>query len=224
MNIEVRDLRKSYGDGEICTKVLCGISCYIESGAVCCLLGPSGSGKSTLLNVLGGIDRADSGSIKIDGESIEKLSIRKLSEYRRSKLGFVFQFYNLIPNLTIRENIETGVLSNKPLPINELIETLGLTEHQHKFPHQVSGGQQQRAGIGRALIKNPDLLLCDEPTGALDFHTAKEVLGLLQKINRDYNTTMIIATHNAAIAGISHRVIKLHNGGIKDNYKNTKIQ
>ena len=168
MYLELKDIKKSFGTGENRTQVLKGISCGIEKGKICVLLGPSGSGKSTLLNIIGGIEKADGGSISIDGELMESMNEKKLSLYRRKHLGYVFQSYNLIPNLTVRENIEVGAyLSSNPLPIDDMIKTLGLWEHQNKTPNQLSGGQQQRTAIGRAIIKNPGILLCDEPTGSV---------------------------------------------------------
>ncbi len=225
MNTQIDHVNKSYGQGESRSRVLKKISLTIEEGSICCLLGPSGSGKSTLLNILGGIDRADSGRVQVGNIRVDALTARQQIDYRRTHVGFIFQFYNLIPNLTLRENIESGAyLSRHPLDLDEMVATLGLRDHQQKFPNQVSGGQQQRAGIGRALIKRPSLLLCDEPTGALDYQTAKEVLLLLQKINRLYGTTMIIATHNQALARISHEVIRLHDGGVKDHMRNTAVE
>ncbi len=225
MYIQIDGINKSYGQGEGRAQVLKKVSLSLEKGSICCVLGPSGSGKSTLLNILGGIDYADSGRIKIDDKRIDSLTTRQLNLYRRTHIGFIFQFYNLIPNLTIRENLESGAfLSEKPFDLDEMVATLGLEAHQNKFPNQVSGGQQQRTGIGRALIKNPSLLLCDEPTGALDYQTGKDVLALLQKINQTFGTTMLIATHNQAFAKISHEVIKLHDGGIKEHIKNSTIE
>ena len=159
--------------------------------------GPSGSGKSTLLNIIGGIDGADEGSITIDGEQLEDMTEKKLSLYRRKHLGYIFQMYNLIPNLTLRENIEIGAyLSNRPLDVDELMQTLGIYAHQNKLPNQLSGGQQQRTAIGRAIVKNPDILLCDEPTGALDYKTSKEILKLIETVNQKYGNTIVMVTHN----------------------------
>ena len=201
--------------------VLKGINCGVNKGEICVLLGPSGSGKSTLLNILGGIDKADSGSVTIGDDKIEKLNDKQLSQYRRKHLGYIFQSYNLIPNLTVRENIEVGAyLSDKPLPIDELIELLGLEEHKNKKPNQLSGGQQQRTSIGRAIVKNPDLLLCDEPTGALDYNTSKEILKLVEDINNRYCSTIVIVTHNVAISQMAHQIINLHDGRIRSDEKN----
>lgn len=221
MYLEVKDIKKSYGEGGSFVQVLNGISTQLEKGEMCVILGPSGSGKSTFLNSVGGLDTVDSGSIKIDGKEIIGLKPDALSDYRRDYLGFIFQFYNLIPNLTIRENIEVcRFLTNRPLDMDELLDTLGLTAHQNKFPAQLSGGQQQRCAIARALIKNPKLLLCDEPTGALDSKTSKEILILLEKINRKYGTTMLIVTHNDAIRNMVHKVIKIKDGQIYKEYRN----
>ncbi len=223
MFIEIQNIKKSYGEGSSCVQVLDGISTQIERGAMCVILGPSGSGKSTLLNIIGGLDTVDSGSIRIDSREITSLSPEILSDYRRDTLGFVFQFYNLIPNLTVKENIEVcRYLSTSPLDVNELLEILGLTEHQDKFPAQLSGGQQQRCSLARALIKNPKLLLCDEPTGALDSKTAKDMLKLLEEINERYGTTMLIVTHNDAISAMVHKVIKIRDGQIVEVYENEK--
>lgn len=189
------------------------------------MLGPSGSGKSTLLNIIGGIDNADSGHISINGEKTADMNEKKLTEYRRKHLGYVFQMYNLIPNLTVRENIEVGAyLSQSPLDTDELLDVLGLKEHQDKLPSQISGGQQQRVSIGRALIKNPSILLCDEPTGALDYKTGKEILKLIEDVNKRYGTCIIMVTHNDAIRLMADRVIKLRDGEVRKNYVNeTKV-
>ena len=179
MYLELNQVKKSFGSGENKTEVLKGISCGIKKGDICVLLGPSGSGKSTLLNIIGGIENIDSGSIRIGDEQMESMNEKQLAQYRRKHLGYVFQAYNLIPNLTVKENIEVGAyLSKNPLELDGLLKTLGLWEHKDKIPNQLSGGQQQRTAIGRALIKNPDILLCDEPTGALDYQTSKEILQL----------------------------------------------
>lgn len=222
MYIQTEHLKKSYGSGDSRMQVLNDISLSVKKGNMCVILGPSGSGKSTLLNVIGGLDTADSGTVSINGRTITGLSPEALSDYRRDTLGFVFQFYNLIPDLTVRENIQVcQYLSKTPLSIDELLDTLGLTAHQHKFPSQLSGGQQQRCAIARALIKNPDLLLCDEPTGALDSKTAKEILMLLEEINQKYGTTMLIVTHNSAISTMVHQVIRFRDGQIQENYENS---
>ena len=221
MFLETKGIRKSFGTGESRVDVLKGIDLDIEKGEFCVLLGPSGSGKSTLLNIIGGIDGADSGSITIQGERLEDMKEKKLSLYRRKHLGYIFQMYNLIPNLTVRENIEVGAcLSDKPLEVDELLTTLGLYEHQRKLPNQLSGGQQQRTAIGRAIVKNPDILLCDEPTGALDYNTSKEILKLIETVNHKYGNTIVMVTHNDAIKDMADRVVKLRDGMIRRNYQN----
>ena len=222
--IEVSNLRKSYGQGDNRVDVLKGIDCKIKKGSICTLLGPSGSGKSTFLNILGGIESFEEGSLIVDGLELKNLSKKDLLQYRMDKLGFVFQFYNLVSNLTLKENIEVGAyLSKDPLDLDDLIEKLGLVDHQSKFPNQLSGGQQQRTAIARALSKGPTILLCDEPTGALDYSTAKDVLKMIQKINKEYKSTIIIATHNTAIAGMSHEVLSLHDGTIMEHRINDSI-
>lgn len=221
MYLEVNDLKKSYGQGESYMQVLKGISTGLKKGQMCVIQGTSGSGKSTFLNCIGGLDTLDSGSIKVDGKEIAGLKPNALSDYRRDNLGFIFQFYNLIPNLTVRENIQVcEYLADAALNMDELLETLGLTEHQNKFPSQLSGGQQQRCAIARALIKNPKLLLCDEPTGALDSKTSKDILILLEKINQKYGTTMLIVTHNNSIKNMVHKVIMIKDGQISMEYEN----
>lgn len=216
MFIEISNIRKSYGTGESKVDVLRGISFEVENGEICVLLGPSGSGKSTLLNIIGGIDDADSGYISINGEKIENMKERALTDYRRRHLGYIFQMYNLIPNLNIKENVESGAyLSDHPLDVDDILKTLGLYEHRHKLPSQLSGGQQQRCSIGRAIVKNPDILLCDEPTGALDYNTSKEILRLIETVNRKYNTTIIMVTHNEAIKDMADKVVKLRDGMIR---------
>ena len=221
MYVEISKLKKSYGEGSSYAQVLRGVETAIGEGQICAILGPSGSGKSTLLNCIGGLETADSGSIRVDGQEIVGLKNEALAEYRREKLGFIFQFYNLVPNLTVRENIQVcQYLSKKPLGLEELMARLGLTEHQKKFPAQISGGQQQRCAIARALIKNPRLLLCDEPTGALDSATSREILRLLEQVNRDYGTTILLVTHNAAIKRMAHKVISIRDGRIVEEYEN----
>ena len=221
MFLEIRRIKKSFGTGDSRVNVLKGLDLDIEKGEFCVLLGPSGSGKSTLLNIIGGIDGADEGSITIEGERLEDMTEKKLSMYRRKHLGYIFQMYNLIPNLTVRENVEVGAyLSDAPLDVDEILETLGLTAHANKRPNQLSGGQQQRCAIGRAIVKNPDILLCDEPTGALDYHTSKEILKLIETVNQRYGNTIIMVTHNDAIKDMADRVVKLRDGMIRKNYRN----
>ena len=219
--IEVRNLYKLYRVGDEFVRALDGVDFEIYEGEFCAIVGTSGSGKSTLLNIIGGIDGADEGSITIEGERLEDMTEKKLSLYRRKHLGYIFQMYNLIPNLTVRENIEVGAyLSEQPLDVDELLHTLGLYEHQRKLPNQLSGGQQQRTAIGRAIVKNPDILLCDEPTGALDYHTSKEILKLIETVNQRYGNTIIMVTHNDAIKDMADRVVKLRDGMIRKNYRN----
>ncbi len=221
MFLEVKKVKKVYGLGENSVSVLNGISTFVDKGAICVIMGPSGSGKSTFLNAIGGLDIVDSGDIIVDGVNIANMNSKKLELYRRNYLGYIFQFYNLIPNLTIRENIQVcEYLSKSPLDIDELIETIGLKDHQKKFPSQLSGGQQQRCAIARALVKNPKLLLCDEPTGALDYKTSKEILVLLEKVNKKYGTTMLVVTHNEVIQEMAHQVIKIKDGMINSEHKN----
>ncbi len=221
MFLELKNIRKSFGEGSSLIEVLKGIDLSVEKGQFVVLLGPSGSGKSTLLNIIGGIDSADSGEIRIRDERMNDMDERALTTYRREHLGFIFQMYNLIPNLTVRENIEVGAyLSRKPLDIDELIKTLGLKEHQHKIPNQLSGGQQQRCAIGRAIVKNPDILLCDEPTGALDYNTSKEILALIEEVNQKYGNIVIMVTHNDAIKNMADFVVKLRDGVIRKSYVN----
>lgn len=225
MFLEISGVKKSFGEGDSHVEVLKGIDLEIERGEFCVLLGPSGSGKSTLLNIIGGIDSADEGYISINGERTGDMNEKKLTMYRRRHLGYIFQMYNLIPNLNIRENIEVGAyLSERALDVEELLHTLGLYEHLHKLPGQLSGGQQQRTAIGRAIVKNPDILLCDEPTGALDYKTSKDILKLIEKVNQKYGNTIVMVTHNDAIKNMADRVVKLRDGMIRQNYKNeTKI-
>ncbi len=222
MFLEISKIKKSFGEGENKMEVLKGIDVAIEKGEFCVLLGPSGSGKSTLLNIIGGIDSADEGYISINGKKIADMKEKALTMYRRKHLGYIFQMYNLIPNLTVRENIEVGAyLSDNPLDVDDLLRTLGLYEHQHKMPNQISGGQQQRTAIGRAIVKNPDILLCDEPTGALDYKTSKEILKLIEDVNKKYGNTIVMVTHNDAIKYMADRIIRLRDGMIRDNTVNT---
>ena len=221
MFLELKQIKKSFGSGQSRVQVLKGIDLTLEKGEFCVMLGPSGSGKSTLLNIIGGIDQADGGEILIGGDRMADMDEKQLTLYRRRHLGYIFQMYNLIPNLTVRENIEVGAyLGTDPLPVEELLDTLGLTEHQNKLPNQLSGGQQQRTAIGRAIVKNPDILLCDEPTGALDYNTSKEILKLIETVNQKYGNTVILGTHNDALKDMATRVVKLRDGGIRKNYLN----
>lgn len=221
MYLEVTEVKKNYGEGESFIQVLKGISLKVKKGDMCVIQGTSGSGKSTLLNCIGGLDTIDEGSVIVDGIEIAGMNSAQLSDYRRDYLGFVFQFYNLIPNLTVKENIKVcEYLTQNPLDSEELLEVLGLTEHQNKFPAQLSGGQQQRCAIARALVKNPKLLLCDEPTGALDSKTSKDILILLEKINATYGTTMLIVTHNNSIKNMVDQVVIVKDGQVRKDYYN----
>lgn len=221
MFLQIHQIQKAYGQGDSRVNVLNGIDFELEKGEFCVLLGPSGSSKSTLLNIIGGIDRADEGDILLNGERMRDMNEKQLTQYRRRHLGFIFHSYNLIPNLTVRENIEVGAyLGSAPLDTDELLETLGLTDHQGKLPSQLSGGQQQRTAIGRAIIKNPDILLCDEPTGALDYNTSREILKLIETVNQKYGNTVIMVTHNDAIKNMADRVIRLRDGRIRKNTVN----
>ena len=227
MFLEIKGVKKHNGEGDSRMDVLNGIDIEVNKGEIVVLLGPSGSGKSTLLNIIGGIDNADEGYISINGEKTADMDEKALTQYRRKHLGYVFQQYNLIPNLNIKENVEVGgYLSDEPLNCDDILKTLGLYEHRHKLPNQLSGGQQQRTAIGRAIIKNPDILLCDEPTGALDYNTGKQILQLLQDTCRRDGITVIIITHNSAIAPMADRVVKFKSGkitSIKDNENPTPI-
>lgn len=225
MAIEIRDAVKKYGRGESEICALDHVNLRIEKGEVCVILGPSGSGKSTLLNMIGGLDRLDAGTVTVEGVELAKQNRKELTEYRRKNVGFVFQSYNLIAELTVQENIRVVAdIAEHPLALAELMEDLGLSRHAKHFPSELSGGQQQRCAIGRALIKNPAILLCDEPTGALDSASAREVLAILEQINRKYHTTVIIITHNEAVAGMADRVIRLHDGKVKSNTENEKVR
>lgn len=220
----VDGLCKHYGEGEARVDVLHGIRTTVLRGEIAVLLGPSGSGKSTFLNLIGGLEHADAGTIDVGGQRLTDMNGKRLGEYRRDELGFVFQFYNLVPDLTIQENIETcAYLSPNPLPLDDLLHSLGLWEHRAKFPRQVSGGQQQRCAIGRALVKGPGLLLCDEPTGALDYQTSKEILALIEDVNRTYGCTVVIVTHNEAIRGMAHRILRLRDGRLVDDERNEHL-
>ncbi|MCD8121445.1 MAG: ABC transporter ATP-binding protein [Clostridiales bacterium] len=215
MFVEAKDIVKEYQNGESILKAVDHASFSVKQGDICVILGPSGSGKSTLMNIIGALERVTSGDMVIDGIPITSLKGEELIRFRRNYIGFVFQFYNLIQNLTVRENIEICKnLSDCSLDIDTLIEKVGLTEHRDKFPAQLSGGQQQRAAIARALVKNPKLLLCDEPTGALDYKTSKEILNLFEDLNRNYGTTIIMITHNDAIENMAHRIIRIKDGKI----------
>lgn len=219
--IRISNLHKFYGTKENRAEVLKGINLEIEDGKIICVLGPSGSGKSTLLNILGGIETIDEGDVSVFGEDIKNMSKKALENYRRENLGFVFQFYNLISDLNVLENVEVGkYLSKKPLNTDTLLDELGLSEHKYKYPNEISGGQAQRASIARAMIKSPKLLICDEPTGALNYESAKDVLCLIENLNHKYHSTVIIASHNTQIAKMSDVILSLHNGSIKSVVEN----
>jgi putative ABC transport system ATP-binding protein len=219
--LELKNITKEYVTASETVSALKGVSIAFRDREFVSILGPSGCGKTTLLNIIGGIDTPDSGDISIRGEKMADMNERRLTLYRRKHLGYIFQMYNLIPNLTVRENIEVGAyLSDKPLDIDELLHTLGLFEHRRKLPNQLSGGQQQRCAIGRAIVKNPDILLCDEPTGALDYNTSKDILALIETVNQKYGNTIIMVTHNDPLRQMADRVVRLHDGGIRKNYIN----
>ncbi|MCR5153861.1 MAG: ABC transporter ATP-binding protein [Lachnospiraceae bacterium] len=221
--LEISGLKKSFGSGEAKQDVLRGMDFTVNKGEFCVLLGPSGSGKSTLLNIIGGIDTPDAGYVSIRGDKLAGMNEKALTLYRRKHLGYVFQMYNLIPNLNVKENIEVGAyLSDNPLDVNDLLHTLGLEDHKYKYPNQLSGGQQQRVSIGRAVVKNPDILMCDEPTGALDYKTSKEILGLIEDCNKKYGNTVIMVTHNEAIRHMADHVIRLRDGIVRHNDINTE--
>ncbi|MHC1684474.1 MAG: ABC transporter ATP-binding protein [Clostridiaceae bacterium] len=224
MFLKVEDLKKSYKTGDITTTVLKGVGMNLEKGEIGVILGPSGSGKSTLLNIIGGIDRADSGLVLVEDIEITKLNDNKLTDYRRENIGFIFQFYNLIPNLTVGENIEVvSNISESPLNTDEVLKAVNMLDKKHRFPRELSGGEQQRVSIARAIVKNPKLLLCDEPTGALDFSTSREILKLLQKINKDFGTTILMITHNSAISAMANKVYKVRSGEIVETSINKTI-
>jgi putative ABC transport system ATP-binding protein len=223
MFLSVANLAKSYHTGMI-TPVLKGVDLKMERGQIGVILGPSGSGKSTLMNIIGGVDRADSGTVEVDGERITNLNDKQLVEYRRESVGFVFQFYNLIPNLTVAENIEVvSNISKKPLKTDEVLSAVGLSDKMNRFPRELSGGEQQRVSVARAIVKNPKLLLCDEPTGALDLEASRGVLSLLQKVNQQYGTTILMITHNSAIAGMAQTVFRLRSGEVAEVAHNSEL-
>ena len=213
--LQISGLKKSFGSGENRTEVLRGLDFTVTKGEICVLLGPSGSGKSTILNIIGGIDGADEGSITIEGERLEDMTEKKLSLYRRKHLGYIFQMYNLIPNLTVRENIEVGAyLSDHPLDVDELLHTLGLYEHQKKLPNQLSGGQQQRVAIARALASPAKVLLADEPTGNLDEDTAKDIVEIFKSLAHDQDKCVIVVTHSKELAEEADVILTLKQGTV----------
>ena len=224
MFIDVSGLKKSYTTGVVETEVLRGLNMRLGKGEIGVILGPSGSGKSTLINIIGGVDRGSSGKVIVDGIEVNNLSEDNLTEYRRRDIGFVFQFYNLIPNLTVGENIEVvSNISKSPLNIDEVLSAVEMQDKKHRFPRELSGGEQQRVSIARAIVKNPKLLLCDEPTGALDYETSRSILKLLQQVNKEFGTTILMITHNNAIAAMANRVFKLRSGEIVDEMVNQVI-
>ncbi len=223
MFVSVSNLTKSYHTGVV-THVLKGVGLEMERGQIGVILGPSGSGKSTLMNIIGGVDRTDVGTVEVDGECITDLNDNQLVEYRRESVGFIFQFYNLVPNLTVAENIEVvSNISKTPLETEDVLSAVGLSDKKNRFPRELSGGEQQRVSIARAIVKNPKLLLCDEPTGALDLETSRGVLALLQKVNKQFGTTILMITHNSAIAGMAHAVFRLRSGEVAEVAHNSEL-
>ena len=224
MFLKVEGLKKSYKTGDVTTTVLKGVGMNLDKGEIGIILGPSGSGKSTLLNIIGGIDRCDSGMVSVDAIEVTKLNDSKLTDYRRENIGFIFQFYNLVPNLTVGENIEVvSNISKSPLNTDEVLKAVDMLDKKHRFPKELSGGEQQRVSIARAIVKNPKLLLCDEPTGALDFSTSREILKLLEKINREYGTTILMITHNTPISAMANKIYKVRSGEIVESITNKTI-
>lgn len=224
MFVDIKDLKKSYKTGEINTEVLKGIKLELDKGEIGVILGPSGSGKSTLMNIIGGIDRCDFGNVEVGNIKVSELSDDKLTDYRRENIGFIFQFYNLIPNLTVGENIEVvSNISKSPLDTDEVLKAVGMADKKYRFPKELSGGEQQRVSIARAVVKNPKLLLCDEPTGALDFSTSREILKLLQQVNKEFGTTILMITHNTAISAMANRIYKVRSGEIVEEIINDKV-
>jgi putative ABC transport system ATP-binding protein len=224
MFIKVKNLSKSYTSGAINTQVLKSVEMELDQGEIGVILGPSGSGKTTLLNIIGGIDRSDNGIVTVDNIEVTKLNDNKLTDYRREMVGFIFQFYNLIPNLTVGENVEVvSNISKSPIPVDEVLQAVGMADKKHRFPRELSGGEQQRVSIARAVVKNPKLLLCDEPTGALDYSTSREILKLLQNINKKFGTTILMITHNTAISAMASRVYRVRSGEIVECIRNSSI-
>lgn len=222
MFLKVENLKKSYNTGDVTTTVLKGAAINLEKMEIGVILGPSGSGKSTLLNIIGGIDRCDSGMVSVDNIDITKLNDSKLTDYRRENIGFIFQFYNLIPNLTVGENIEVvSNISKSPLNIDEVLKAVDMFDKKHRFPRELSGGEQQRVSIARAIVKNPTLLLCDEPTGALDFSTSRDILKLLEKVNKKFGTTILMITHNTAISAMANKIYRVRSGEIIESIVNS---
>ena len=225
MFIELKNAVKTYGKGDTKVNALNGLSFQLEEGKICVILGPSGSGKSTLLNILGGLDYLDEGVLKVDGKTVTSLTKNQLTDYRKDDIGFVFQFYNLIPDLTSEENIEVvSDIAERPLDLEELLDSLEITHLRKRFPAELSGGQQQRVAIARAMIKRPKLLLCDELTGALDTHSSRAVLEVIEKVNAAYGTTIAIVTHNEAFAAMADCVVRIKDGEVDEFIENqTKV-
>ena len=222
MFIQLKNAKKQYGEGEAAVYALDGADLTVEQGKIYVILGPSGSGKSTLLNMIGGLDSLDSGSISVAGRDISRSGKKELTDYRRESVGFVFQFYNLIPDLTVQENVEVvSDISKDPLDIEEVLEALDIAKYRRRFPKELSGGQQQRVAIARALIKNPKLLLCDELTGALDTKSSRQVLEFIEKVNKQFGTTIVIITHNEAIAAMADNIVRIKDGKIDSNEANS---
>lgn len=221
MFIELKNAVKTYGKGDTKVNALNGLSFQLEEGKICVILGPSGSGKSTLLNILGGLDYLDEGVLKVDGKTVTSLTKNQLTDYRKDDIGFVFQFYNLIPDLTAEENIEVvSDIAERPLDLEELLDSLEITHLRKRFPAELSGGQQQRVAIARAMIKRPKLLLCDELTGALDTHSSRAVLEVIEKVNAAYGTTIAIVTHNEAFAAMADCVVRIKDGEVDEFIEN----
>ena len=219
--IEFQNVKKIYQMGEVQIEALSGVDFSIEKGEFVVIAGASGAGKSTILNILGGMDSVSSGTIYVDGKEISAYNAKQLTTYRRYDIGFVFQFYNLVQNLTVKENVELATqICKEPLDIDETIEAVGLKERSQNFPAQLSGGEQQRVAIARAIAKNPKLLLCDEPTGALDYNTGKQILKLLQDTCRNSGVTVIVITHNSALTAMADRVIRIKSGKAISNDTN----
>lgn len=224
MFIKLNNVDKSYKTNEIIFKALKNVNIEMDEGEIVVILGPSVSGKSTLLNIIGGIDHVNCGDIFVNNVDLVKLNDNKLTQYRRNSVSFIFQFYNLVPNLTVYENIEVATnISKNPLKIDEVLNAVGMSEYKNRFPRELSGEQQQRVSIARAIVKNPKLLLCDEPTGALDYNTSKEILKLITEINKKFNTTVLIITHNTAIGGIANSIIRLRSGEVIENRINEEV-
>ena len=223
MFIEIKGAKKQYGTGEAAVYALDGVDFSLEKGKICVILGPSGSGKSTLLNMIGGLDSLDSGEITVDGKKITGLSKKALTTYRKQNVGFIFQFYNLIPDLTVEENVQVvSEIAADPLDMDEILTALDIEKYRYRFPRELSGGQQQRVAIARAMVKNPKLLLCDELTGALDTRSSRSVLKFIENINNQYGTTTLIITHNEAIADLADTVVRIRDGKIASVTENAK--